>query len=293
MEINSTVVDTPPRDAATVVMLRDGASGIEVLLLKRNAASAVLGGAFVFPGGKLDLADAHPDILQRLDRPLTDLHTQLGEDDLAEDKAASLFVAALREAFEESSVLFAHAASDKMLALSQARQQLVEGHSFTQVLHQGALTLHTNALVPWSRWITPRVPSVSTKRFDTRFFLAHAPNDQIAAHDNHETTESAWLNPRQALTMYWDGQIELAPPQIMSLSHLTRYDSAASAMAAARNRKPPVIQPEPFEQEGMRVICYPGDPRHSRSERALPGPTRLHFRNRRFEPSGGLAELLG
>jgi 8-oxo-dGTP pyrophosphatase MutT (NUDIX family) len=293
MEINSTVVDTPPRDAATVVMLRDGASGIEVLLLKRNAASAVLGGAFVFPGGKLDLADAHPDILQRLDRPLTDLHAQLGEDDLAEGMAASLFVAALREAFEESSVLFAHAASDKMLALAQARQQLGEGHSFTQVLHQGALTLHTNALVPWSRWITPRVPSVSTKRFDTRFFLAHAPNDQIAAHDNHETTESAWLNPRQALTMYWDGQIELAPPQIMSLSHLTRYDSAASAMAAARNRKPPVIQPEPFEQEGMRVICYPGDPRHSRSERALPGPTRLHFRNRRFEPYGGLAELLG
>jgi 8-oxo-dGTP pyrophosphatase MutT (NUDIX family) len=293
MEINSTVVDTPPRDAATVVMLRDGASGIEVLLLKRHTASAVLGGAFVFPGGKLDAADAHPDILQRLDRPLTDLHAQLGEDDLADGKAASLFVAALREAFEESSVLFAHAASDKMLALAHARQQLGEGLSFTQLLQQGALTLNTDALVPWSRWITPRVPSVSTKRFDTRFFLAHAPNDQIAAHDNHETTESAWLNPRQALTMYWDGQIELAPPQIMSLSHLTRYDSSASAMAAARSRKPPVIQPEPFDQEGMRVICYPGDARHSRSERALPGPTRLHFRNRRFEPSGGLADLLG
>ncbi len=293
MEINSTVVDTPPRDAATVVMLRDGALGIEVLLLKRHTASAVLGGAFVFPGGKLDAADAHPDILQRLDRPLTDLHAQLGEDDLADGKAASLFVAALREAFEESSVLFAHAASDKMLALAQARQQLGEGLSFTQLLQQGALTLNTDALVPWSRWITPRVPSVSTKRFDTRFFLAHAPNDQIAAHDNHETTESAWLNPRQALTMYWDGQIELAPPQIMSLSHLTRYDSSASAMAAARSRKPPVIQPEPFDQEGMRVICYPGDARHSRSERALPGPTRLHFRNRRFEPSGGLADLLG
>lgn len=293
MEINSTVVDTPPRDAATVVMLRDGALGIEVLLLKRHTASAVLGGAFVFPGGKLDAADAHPDILQRLDRPLTDLHAQLGEDDLADGKAASLFVAALREAFEESSVLFAHAASDKMLALAQARQQLGEGLSFTQLLQQGALTLNTDALVPWSRWITPRVPSVSTKRFDTRFFLAHAPNDQIAAHDNHETTESAWLNPRQALTMYWDGQIELAPPQIMSLSHLTRYDSSASAMAAARSRKPPVIQPEPFDLEGMRVICYPGDARHSRSERALPGPTRLHFRNRRFEPSGGLADLLG
>jgi len=293
MQINSTAVDTPPRDSATVVMLRDGATGMEVLLLKRHTASAVLGGAFVFPGGKLDEADAHPDILQRLDRPLSDLHTQLGEDDLAAGKAASLFVAALREAFEESSVLFAHTATESPLALAQARQHLGEGQSFAQVLHQGALTLQTHALVPWSRWITPRVPSVTNKRFDTRFFLAHAPTDQIASHDNHETTESAWLNPRQALTMYWDGQIELAPPQIMSLSHLTRYDSAASAMAAARSRKPPVIQPEPFDVDGIRVICYPGDARHSRAERALPGPTRLHFRNRRFEPSGGLDELLG
>jgi len=137
------------------------------------------------------------------------------------------------------------------------------------------------------------VPSVTNKRFDTRFFLARAPTDQIAAHDNHETTESVWLAPREALTRYWAGQIELAPPQIMSLSHLNRYDSAASALAAARSQKPPTIQPEPFDQEGMRVICYPGDERHSMPERALPGPTRLHFRNRRFEPVGGLAELLG
>jgi hypothetical protein len=95
------------------------------------------------------------------------------------------------------------------------------------------------------------------------------------------------------LTRYWAGQIELAPPQIMSLSHLNRYASAASALAAAHSQKPPTIQPEPFDQEGMRVICYPGDERHSLRERALPGPTRLHFRNRRFEPAGGLGELLG
>ena len=69
--------------------------------------------------------------------------------------------------------------------------------------------------------------------------------------------------------------------------------SAAGALAAAHSQKPPTIQPEPFDQEGMRVICYPGDERHSLRERALPGPTRLHFRNRRFEPAGGLGELLG
>jgi 8-oxo-dGTP pyrophosphatase MutT (NUDIX family) len=297
MEINSEIVTTPPLDSATVVMLRDGDSGLEVLLLKRHAASSVLGGAFVFPGGKLDAADAHPDILQRLDRSAQALHTQLGEHDLAHDKAASLFVAALREAFEESSVLLAKASSGAGAAgaetLTLARQQVGQGLPFIQMLSQLALTLQTDALVPWSRWITPRVPSVTNKRFDTRFFLAHAPADQTAAHDNFETTESVWLNPREALTRYWDGQIELAPPQIMSLAHLTRYSDAASAMTAARSQKPPVIQPEPFDHEGMRVICYPGDERHSVRERALPGPTRLHFRNRRFEPIGGLADLLG
>ena len=284
MEINSEIVTTPPLDSATVVMLRDGPTGLEVLLLKRHAASSVLGGAFVFPGGKLDAADAHPDLLHRLDRPAAALHAQLGEADLPEGKAASLFVAALREAFEESSVLLAHSGAGQSHGdtLAAARDHLSQGMAFTPMLAHLNLTLHTQALVPWSRWITPRVPSVTNKRFDTRFFLAQAPDDQIAAHDNHETTESAWLSPREALTRYWAGQIELAPPQIMSLSHLNRYASAAAALAAAHSQKPPTIQPEPFDQEGMRVICYPGDERHSLRERALPGPTRLHFRNRRF-----------
>ena len=295
MEINSEIVTTPPLDSATVVMLRDGPTGLEVLLLKRHAASSVLGGAFVFPGGKLDAADAHPDLLHRLDRPAAALHAQLGEADLPEGKAASLFVAALREAFEESSVLLAHSGAGQSHGdtLAAARDHLSQGMAFTPMLAHLNLTLHTQALVPWSRWITPRVPSVTNKRFDTRFFLAQAPDDQIAAHDNHETTESVWLSPREALTRYWAGQIELAPPQIMSLSHLNRYASAAAALDAAHSQKPPTIQPEPFDQEGMRVICYPGDERHSLRERALPGPTRLHFRNRRFEPAGGLGELLG
>jgi 8-oxo-dGTP pyrophosphatase MutT (NUDIX family) len=295
MQINSDIVTTPPLDSATVVMLRDGPTGLEVLLLKRHAASSVLGGAFVFPGGKLDAADAHPDLLLRLDRTPAQLHAQLGEADLPEGKAASLFVAALREAFEESSMLLAHAAAGQSPAntLAAARQHLSQGLAFHAVLTQLNLTLHTEALVPWSRWITPRVPSVTNKRFDTRFFLAQAPADQVAAHDNHETTESIWLAPREALTRYWAGHIELAPPQIMSLSHLHRFGNAASALASAQRQKPPTIQPEPFDQEGMRVICYPGDERHSLRDRVLPGPTRLHFRNRRFEPAGGLDELLG
>jgi 8-oxo-dGTP pyrophosphatase MutT (NUDIX family) len=257
MEISSKIIDTPPRDAATVLMLREGSSGLEVLLLKRHTDSKDLGGAFVFPGGKRDEADASPSALASLDQPLSVLHAQLGEPDIAPEHAGSLFVAALREAQEECS-----------------------------------LQLRCTDLRPWSRWITPRRPAMMSKRFDTRFFLARAPSAQIAIQDNHETTEILWASPRQALMQYWAGDILLAPPQIMSLSHLSLYQSVDHALEDAAQRTPPVIQPESFDVEGMRVICYPGDPRHSIQARALPGPSRLHFRNDRFEPEGGLSEFL-
>ena len=155
-----------------------------------------------------------------------------------------------------------------------------------------SLRLRTDALVPWTRWITPRQASVTHKRFDTRFFITRVPEGQTAEHDNHETTEILWTTPRNALIQYWHGQIVLAPPQIMSLSHLCLFNSVEQALQEAAQRTPPVIMPEPFDQEGMRVICYPGDPRHPVAARALPGPSRLHFRNKRFEPEGGLEALL-
>ena len=99
------------------------------------------------------------------------------------------------------------------------------------------------------------------------------------------------LSPRAALLQYWDGQIELAPPQIMSLSHLSRHRSVASVMDAARKQPPPLVLPESFDEDGTRVLCYPGDPRHSVAARALPGVTRLLYRNKRFEPTQGFEAL--
>jgi hypothetical protein len=152
--------------------------------------------------------------------------------------------------------------------------------------------VQAQALVPWSRWITPRQASVTNKRFDTRFFVSHVPADQSAQHDNHETTDSVWISPAAALGRYVAGDIELAPPQIMSLYHLKQHGNAASVLAEAQLRHPPVIQPEPFDDQGTRVICYPGDPGHPVSERAFPGPSRLRFVKGRFEPENGLAHLL-
>jgi 8-oxo-dGTP pyrophosphatase MutT (NUDIX family) len=278
MELNLEIVTTPLRPAATVIMLRDGLAGLEVFLMKRHSLSDVLGGAYVFPGGKVDAADAQLDMTAHLDQPLHVLHASLNETDIPERTAGGLYVAALREAFEESGVLFAQGPSAQAPDTDQAAALLREGHAFNAVLGQMGLRLQTRSLLPWSRWITPTAPSVMNKRFDTRFFVSAVPAGQVAIHDNHETTDSVWFSPRTALQQYWANQIELAPPQIMSLAHLSRHTSVDSVLAAARGRRPPVIQPEPFDLEGGRMICYPGDARHSVREPVMPGPTRLYFR---------------
>ena len=292
MELNhDLVIDTPPRDAASVVMLRDGGDGLEVLLMRRHADSAVLGGAYVFPGGKVDAADGGADVLARLDRAPAELQPLLNEPDLALELAAAFYVAAVREAFEESGVHYARrAGAVPPLAWSAADRR----QAFGELLARHELRLDTQDLAPWSRWITPRRPSLMNRRFDTRFFLAAAPHAQEARHDDVEVTEARWLTPRAALRQYRQHEIDLAPPQIISLMHLLAYADVAQAMADARRRRPPLIQPESIENEGTRTLCYPGDPGHPVHERALPDPvpTRVVWRNQRFEPPQGFDALL-
>jgi 8-oxo-dGTP pyrophosphatase MutT (NUDIX family) len=290
MEINLVPSGSPVRASATVVMLRDGPSGLEVFLVKRHGLSDVLGGAYVFPGGKLDEDDADESLHSFLDRTPHQLRQALGEDELPAGDAAALFVAAMRESFEESGVLFAQDADADLAARAWAFMR--EGHSFLEVIEASRLRMISSELVPWSRWITPAVGGVVRKRFDTRFFVARVPVGQEPRHDEREATESLWLSPLSALEQYRDGSIQLAPPQIMSLAHLSRYEGAAQVLADARARKPPLVHPEPFEQQGVHVICYPGDERHSVRARALPGPTRLHYVDGRFEPPGGFDALL-
>ena len=290
MELNHLEVTSPPRAAASVVMLRDAPAGMEVLLQKRHASSSVLGGAHVFPGGKLDPADMERDMAARLDREVQALHAALAEPDLTPLEAAGLHVAALREAFEESGLLLAHGVSARVAELAAMR--FIQGLTFNRLLADLSLQLDTTNLVPWSRWITPRVPSVTSKRFDTRFFVARVENGVEVVHDNHEAVESLWLRPRAALERYWEGAMMLAPPQIMSLAHLARHERGQDVLDEARARGPVLVQPHTCEIDGQRVVCYPGDERHPITSRALPGPTRLVFRNRRFEPFQGFDAFL-
>ncbi len=291
MELNLETVTGPPRPAATVIMLRDGLHGLEVFLIKRHIKSNVLGGAYVFPGGKVDLLDAALDTARHIDQPLLDLHTALNEPDIDHATAAGLYIAAVREVFEESGVLFAQGAG--LAHASRATAMLRDGQAFAAVLADMQLRLQTSSLAPWSRWITPITPSVMNKRFDTRFFVAAVPTGQIAVHDNFEATESVWLKPRLALEQHRDGLIEMAPPQIMTLAHISRFETVQAAMVYAKSGQPPIIQPHSFDIDGTRVVCYPGDEQHSVKQRAMPGPTRLRYRNKLFEPFEGFEALFG
>ena len=289
MELNLEAVKSPPLSAATVIMLRDGMDGLEVFLIKRHIKSSILGGVFVFPGGKVDQFDAELDTDLYIDQPVLDLHTALNEPDIDRATAAGLYIAAVREVFEESGILFAKSAG--LEHAERATVMIREGKAFAVVLADMQLRLQTSSLAPWSRWITPTTPSVMNKRFDTRFFIAAVPAGQIATHDNFEATESIWLKPRTALEWQRDSLMEMAPPQIMTLAHLSRFESVQAAMVYARSRKPPIIQPHALDIDGTRVICYPGDEQHPVKEKAMPGPTRLQYHNKLFKPVGGFETL--
>ena len=296
IEIHSEVVDTPPIPSATVMVLREDSeeagAGLQVLLMRRHADSGVLGGVHVFPGGKVDGGDqALAEAV--FDRSAEACRQALNEPGLPDGMALGLYAAALRETFEECGLVLGAPASVGVEAGAAVRAHTDAGAGFADALQALQWPWAASALVPWSRWVTPRVPSMSRKRFDTRFFVAVAPAAQLAQHCEREATEAVWLTPRAALERAWAGEIDLAPPQIMSMAHLARLGSVAAALAWARGRLPPVIDPHPFDVDGERVICYPGDPEHASPTPAWPGPTRLRFRQGRFEAPGGLAELLG
>jgi len=288
-----------PRAAASIVPLRNGPDGLEVFLLRRHVDSSVLGGAYVFPGGKLDASDSELDASVHLDRTADELHAALGEPQSDRSLGMGLFVAAIREAYEECGLLFA-SHQDPTVVHGLTAQALTgqgvdaQARSFNQMLHALQLRLQTRSLVLWSRWVTPLAPMITHKRFDTRFFMAAAPSGQTAGHDNKETTASVWLQPQEALKQYWDKQIDLAPPQIMLLTELSRWGEVEVALREATEMAPRLILPEPFQEGGERGMCFPGDPLHSVNQSAMPGPTRLYFHgaNRRFEPRGGLEALL-
>lgn len=262
-----------PRDAATVVLLRDGARSLEVYLVKRSRMVDFMAGAHVFPGGKLDAADCSQDACALLTAPAETLRERLGER-LPAAQAAGFFVAAIRETFEEAGLLLGKLAAGR--EMDEARTALADGADFASLVSE----LDGAALVPWVRWVTPEP---SPKRFDARFFLARAPQGQVARVDGHEATEGQWIAPAEALVHWRRGEMLLAPATARSIELLAAHAAVDSALAdAARRRPPPVLMPVVWNEGGRRFISLPGDPRHPLADDFGGAIRRLAFDGARF-----------
>lgn len=276
--------DDAPIPAATVMLVRDGARGLEVLMLRRQESLRVHGGAFVFPGGKVDAEDY--GYADAVDPPIADrLRQALGEPDIGADDALAIHIAAMRETWEESGILIG--VEDAAAQTVPARADAPEPFS-GRTWGRGA-RLNPFQLVPWSRWITPAGSLTSNRRFDTRFFVCMAPEGQSPCHDEQESSASLWIRPGDALSAYGSGELLLVPPQILTLGHLAACGDAQQVLAHARARTPYVVRPLPMRIAGETLVAYPGDELHPEPNAVMPGPTRMFLREGRYFTSGGKA----
>ncbi len=272
-----------PLPAATVILVRSAGGRLEVLLVQRHKATAFMGGAHVFPGGKLDPSDAEDAIRARTDGPSDDaMLAALGRSESLLDAATAraLHVAAARETFEEAGILLgASRASDA--ALDQARARLNAGEAFADVLTSIDARLSLDRLLPLSRWITP---VVERKRFDARFFLCEVSEaeSERASEEHRETVASRWIEPEAAVALHVDGSIDLPPPTLRTLELLRERRSPQDALRGALESTPPLVRPVFQAPPEGWVLALPGDPLHPERERVIGGSTRFVCREGRW-----------
>ncbi len=221
-----------PKPAATVVLLRPGSNGLEVLLTHRPASMAFAPDVHVFPGGRVDSADTDPSILDRSVVSPDDACEALGGD-LAPVDALGAYVAAIREAFEEVGILLA----DHVIGadLATARRRLLESPAaFPSIAEELDLRFRTDLLVPLSRWVTP---PILERRFDARFFAALAPDGMEATLVGEEVVAHAWRRPVDALESMARGELAMWLPTSTTLTQLlsvTTIDEIRSRLAPRR-----------------------------------------------------------
>ncbi len=253
---------TDLRLASTILLVRDAAppgAGIEVFMEKRHLQSGFVGGAYVFPGGRVDPEDAiDPARCAGLDEATANQRLGLASGGLAH------FVAAVRECFEEAGVLLAY---DRTGALLDFADPAVEAHfkdlrdqlnakttSIQAIADQNDLRLATDRIAYWSHWITPLG---EPRRFDTRFFVTRAPEGQIAAHDDWELTSSAWVTPATAIERALRREWMIIFPTLVNLRALGRHSTADAAVAWAAAQPVPLPANQPKVYQGRVVL--PGD----------------------------------
>jgi 8-oxo-dGTP pyrophosphatase MutT (NUDIX family) len=273
-----------PRDAATVMLVRDGASGLEVCMQRRNLNSDFVGGAYVFPGGAVDPGDISPEVESVcVGRSDVDASAQLD----IESGGLAFWVAAVRECFEEAGVLLAVDDSGAVVSLADEatadrfadwRHKINNGQAtLVEICEAEGLRVMAGDIHYFAHWITPEGP---TRRYDTRFFVAAAPPEQRPVHDDNETIATIWINPAEALEKHKRHELDLIFPTIRNLEAISRFEVAQDLLdAAATIAKVERILPRIVEDASGVRILLPGDPGYDALiEGDLTGGTRVEDR---------------
>jgi len=244
-----------PRPASTVLLLRDSKTTkeIEVFMMVRHYEIDFNSGALVFPGGSLDNSDK--EVLAR-----GELYSGAAALDAS---ALSFRIAAIRETFEESGILLARPRGSTALVDARRASEIEAAHrvalnergiTFLDVLVKNDLWLALDELVPYAHWITPEgMP----KRFDTWFFLAAAPADQLGAHDGRESIDSIWVSPREALQGGESGRFKLPFPTTRNLTKLGKQASVTAALEDSRGKPIVTVMPVLTRLNGGRQLRIP------------------------------------
>ena len=238
----------PAVPAATTLLVRDHPE-FQVLMVKRHHQIDFAGGALVFPGGKTHAGDHDPAWIDHI-----------ATADTGPEQRA-LRIAAIREAYEETGILMArHAGGEHFqgsLAAAEARDEIArDSRSFLDLVASLRLRLDLDAPAVFARWITP---TMMPKRFDTWFYIAHAPADQLALCDGHETVDAEWIAPAEALRLGEAGERTVIFPTRMNLKLLAEATSATDAISRATSRPLVTVLPKVVERDGARSLIIPED----------------------------------
>jgi 8-oxo-dGTP pyrophosphatase MutT (NUDIX family) len=252
-----------PKDAATVMLLRDGRRGLEVFLLRRATQMAFAGGMTAYPGGGVDPRDADTSIAASCwAGPAPQWWARRFGCDVA--LARALVCAAVRETFEESGVLLAGPDATRVVQdasrYAGERAALVARElSLAGFLAGSGLVLRADLLRPWANWVTP---AGERRRYDARFMLAELPAGQQADGRTSEAVEAVWCRPADALADRGAGRRWLMPPTWCTLAELAELGSVAEALAASEGREIEKITPLLVRAGGELHLIFPGDPRY-------------------------------
>jgi 8-oxo-dGTP pyrophosphatase MutT (NUDIX family) len=248
-----------PRLAATTLIVRDGAAGMEVLMVRRSMQASFMPGAYVFPGGAVDACDGDGAHLAVAAESALALRRRIGEVTGVGEQAAAFAVAGLRECFEECG-LWLGAPDDHLPVHGWAalRARLHAGTTMAALASELGLPLATTCLQPFARWVTP---AGLPKRFDTLFLVARAPAGQVPEVDAGETTTLAWVNPAAAVAARKAGEFQMEFATVSVVKELVPFGSASDLLvhAASQAALPPVHPRVTFGDDGkVNGVLLPG-----------------------------------